>query len=119
MNDSTVTIQQLKDRVSVFIHERDWDKFHPAKNLSTNLVVEAVELLEKFTWLTPEESEKKVETDRVGVEHELVDVFFTILAFCARYNIDLASAFEEKMKLNAQKYPVEKSHGKNAKYTNL
>ncbi len=119
MNDREATVQQLKDIAVAFISERDWDQYHPAKNLATNLVVEAVELLEKFTWLTAQESEEKVESDRLGVEQEAADVFFSLIAFCARYKIDLAHAFEEKMKLNAQKYPIVKVYGKNTKYTQL
>lgn len=120
MSDNTATLLQLKAIARQFIVERDWNRYHPAKNLAVNLVVESTELLEIFTWLTPEQSEEKMKKEnRSEVEHELADVFFSLLAICAKYEIDLSTAFEAKMKLNAQKYPIEKSYGINKKYTEL
>lgn len=34
-----------------FAAERDWQQFHTPKNLSTALMVEAVELAEIFQWM--------------------------------------------------------------------
>ena len=118
MSDNTTTLLQLKAIARQFILDRNWDQYHPAKNLAVNLVVEATELLEIFTWLTAEESEQKMkQSDRIAVEHEIADVLFSLLAICAKYEIDLSAAFEAKMKLTAKKYPIEKSYGSNKKYT--
>jgi len=34
MPDKTTNIQHLKDKVSEFVKERNWEKFHNPKNLS-------------------------------------------------------------------------------------
>ena len=47
------------------------------------------------------------------------DVFFFILRFSQRFNIDLDESLSSKLKSNADKYPVEKARGKNLKYTEL
>lgn len=54
---------------------------------------------------------------REHVEEELADTLFFILRFAQMYDIDLSSILENKLKKNNEKYPVEKSKGKNQKYT--
>ncbi|GAW67520.1 hypothetical protein GPEL0_01r3383 [Geoanaerobacter pelophilus] len=59
----------------------------------------------------PEEKEE--------IEDELADVFFFLLRFSQRFDIDLTQALVRKMEKSDKKYPVEKSKGKNTKYTKL
>ena len=49
----------------------------------------------------------------------LPDLLFFLLRFAQRFDIDLDDALAAKMKLNAERYPVEKSRGKNLKYGDL
>ncbi len=56
---------------------------------------------------------------RQAIENELADVLFFLLRFAQRFDIDLDDALAAKMKLNAERYPVEKSRGKNLKYGDL
>jgi dCTP diphosphatase len=51
-------LTQLRDSLRQFAAERDWDPFHSPKNLAMALSVEAAELLERFQWVTEEQSEK-------------------------------------------------------------
>jgi dCTP diphosphatase len=116
MDDTHVTLQQLKDRMAEFVHERDWEQFHVPKNLSMALAVEASELMELFQWSDTQESWEILRTQREKVEQELADVLAYTLSFANACDIDLADAFMRKLVLNAQKYPVEKAKGKSDKY---
>ena len=55
--DQERKIHELKEKIKEFCEERDWDQFHNAKDLAIALSVEASELLEIFTWKSPEEVE--------------------------------------------------------------
>ena len=90
--DSETSLQHLKDKVQKFCTEREWDQFHNAKDLAIGFSTES---------------------------NELSDVFFFVLRFAQKNNIDLTQAFETKMKHNAEKYPVEKAKGSNKKYNEL
>lgn len=118
-SDSQVTIQELKQRMQEFVREREWAPFHSPKNLSMNLCREASELMEKFLWVSSQDSFKEVNDIRQEVEDEAADVLIALLAFVNAANIDLAKAFEHKFKQVAEKYPVEKSKGRSTKYTKL
>jgi len=50
------------------------------------------------------------------VEHELADVLFFLLRFAERGRIDMSTALERKLEINAERYPVEKAKGSNRKY---
>lgn len=114
MNDATTTLAHLKKLVDGFVKERDWHQFHTPKNISMALSVEAAELMEFFLYGEHIQPGKEQE-----VAHEMVDILWWLLSLSNRAGIDIAAAFEEKIKLNAQKYPVEKSKGKATKYTDL
>ena len=45
-------IKQLRE----FAAPREWEQFHPPKNLAMALSVEVAELVEHFQWITQEES---------------------------------------------------------------
>ncbi len=83
------------------------------------LSVEAAELMELFMWVDSEKSAQELEKNREAIEHEVADVAAYLLSLCVHYNIDLAQAMERKSKLNALKYPIEKSKGISKKYSDL
>ena len=72
------------------------------------------ELLELFQWKTDEDVEAALEDkefiDALG--KEIVDVIVYLLRICDKAGIELTSVFLEKMKKNAEKYPVEDWKGK-------
>lgn len=119
MNDGVTTVQVLKDTAEKFVHERDWHQFHTLKNLSMDVSIEAAELMEHFLWAKDEDLETVLQKNRATIEDEAADVLFGLLQFCTMANIDLAQAFAKKLEKTAQRYPVEKSKGKNLKYTEL
>ena len=115
-NDLAVTVAQVRDQVEKFTTDRDWTKHHSLKNVATNLIVEAGELLEHFTWLERSD-EESLESKRNAIEDEIVDIVFSALLFANRFNTNFAQAFERKMEQNAKKYPIDKVKGKKEKYT--
>ena len=114
MKDS---LDELKLKLQRFVEERDWTQFHLPKNLAMAMIVEAAELVEHFQWDTLEESRNLTPEKREQVSHELADTFVYLLRISQVLEIDLIQAANEKIALNAQKYPIEKARGKNNKYT--
>ena len=110
-------ITSLRNQLRAFAAERDWDQFHSPKNLASALAVEAAELLEIFQWLTEAQSQKLPPKELAGVKEELADVLLYLIRLSDKLGIDLIAAAQAKIVLNAKKYPVEKSHGNNKKYT--
>lgn len=113
------TLDTLRDTIRAFAAERDWQQFHTPKNLVMALSVEASELMEHFQWLTPEQSTTLDATKRNEVAQELADVLIYLVRLSDVLGVDLAAAAQEKIRINAAKYPVEKAKGLAAKYTEL
>ena len=113
------TLNSLRDEIRNFAAERDWQQFHTPKNLVMALSVEVSELMEHFQWLTPEQSTTLDANKRGEVAQELADVFIYLIRLSDVLGVDLAMAAQEKIRLNAEKYPVEKARGLAAKYTEL
>ena len=111
------SLAQLRAKLNAFVEERDWAQFHTPKNLAMAMIVEAAELVEQFQWDTPQESQQLTPEKREAVSHELADTFVYLLRIAEVLEIDLIQAAHHKVALNAQKYPVEKAKGSNAKYT--
>lgn len=109
----------LRDALRRFAAERDWDPFHSPKNLAVALSVEAAELLEHFQWLTDEQSAALPPETRAKVSEELADVLLYLIRLADRLDLDLVACAREKLRLNAEKYPVERARGNARKYTEL
>jgi len=118
MTERTV-IHDLQDRIKTFCAERDWDQYQAPKDLAIGLVTEAAELLDHFRFKTDDQIKEMLADPlkREHIEDELADVFYWVLHISARFNIDLPSTFERKMKKTEAKYPVDKVKGINKKYT--
>lgn len=106
MGDEKKTVQELKEKLAQFVHERNWEQYHSPKNLSMSIAIEAAELMEKFQWVNEDESWKEVSRNKKEIEEELIDVFSYLLSFAYFNKIDLSDVFERKMTANAQKYPI-------------
>ena len=112
-------LTHLREQLAAFADARDWDQFHNPKNLAMALTGEVGELVEHFQWLTPDEAANLPPATRDAVALECADVLLFLLRLTDKLGIDLAAAAEKKLKLNALKYPAEKSRGKATKYDNL
>ena len=115
-NDTSCTIQTIRDRLSRFNLERNWKQYHNPRNLAMALSVEAGELLELFLWSKDEGPQPAVLSRVKKVEEEAADVMICLLNLCHNSGIDLAKAVEEKIALNERKYPVQKVFGRMEKH---
>lgn len=113
----TDSIDALRTRVNRFVEEREWAQFHSPKNLAMAMIVEAAEVVEHFQWMTEDDSRQLDAATREQVGQELADTFVYLMRIAEVCGIDLIAATNAKIDLNAQKYPVEKCRGSNAKYT--
>lgn len=110
-------LTQLRDSLRQFAADRDWDQFHSPKNLAMALAVEAAELLERFQWVTEEDSKNLPPAELARVREEMADVLNYLVRLADKLDVNLLEAAREKVALNAQKYPVEKSRGNAKKYS--
>lgn len=111
------SLDELRQKIDAFVNERDWAQFHSPKNLAMAMIVEAAELVEHFQWDTIQESYDLSAEKRQEVAHEIADTFVYLLRLAEVIGIDLIQAANDKIALNAIKYPVDKAKGSNAKYT--
>lgn len=109
MND----LEEIKAALIKFNTERDWDQFHNTKDLAVALNVEAGELLELFLWKQAEEADKE------KVKEELADVFAFAFLLANKYNLNVKEIVLDKIRHNAEKYPVDKAKGTAKKYNEL
>lgn len=106
-------IQELQQKIAQFSKDRDWDQFHNGKDLAIALVGESTELLNVFLWKNAEDV--KIEK----IKEELADVLNYALLIANKYDLDVKQIVEDKLKVNGEKYPVEKAKGTAKKYTEL
>jgi dCTP diphosphatase len=108
---------RIRKQVRQFVVEREWDQFHSPKNLSMALIVEAAEMVEHFQWLTEEQSCNLSPEQLAEVEQELADIQIYLISLAEKLQLDLVTAVEKKLALNAQKYPADEVRGSSKKYT--
>ena len=106
-------LEELREAIVSFTHDRDWDQFHDGKNLAIALSLEASELLEAFLWKDAKDA--KIEK----VKEELADVVNYAILIADKYNLDIKQIVLDKLARNAEKYPVEKAKGTAKKYNEL
>lgn len=106
-------IEELRQAIVQFTQERDWDQFHNGKDLALALSIEAAELNEAFLW--KDASQVNVEK----VKEELADIFNYAILIADKYNLDVKQIVLDKLRRNAEKYPVDKAYGSAKKYNEL
>ncbi len=109
-------LQHLQKTIIEFRDKRNWEQFHQIKDLLLGLQIEASELSELFLWKNEEEIRN---VDKVKIEDEVADIFIFLIYICKHFDIDLASAVENKIIKNGENYPVDKSLNSNKKYNEL
>ncbi len=120
-SERLVDVQALAEQLRWFAIDRDWEQFHSPKNLVMALTGEAGELAEVFQWMTEEDSKDAARNPRTAqaVRHELADVLLYVVRAADVLGVDLNAAVTEKLRLNAEKYPVDAARGNSRKYTDL
>jgi len=106
-------IEEIIKKLVEFRNQRDWEQFHNAKDLALAISVEANELLELFLWKQPEEVNKE------KVKEELADVFAFAFLLAQKHGLDVKEIVLDKIKINAEKYPITKAKGTAKKYNEL
>ena len=99
MKDSKTTVEQLRNKIDRFRKARNWNP--SSKGLAISIVLESVELLENFQW---DDYKKWIDADKV--RQELADVIIYCLEFANANEIDISQVVEEKLKMNAKKFPA-------------
>ena len=112
-------LKKLEKDVVDFRDARDWKQFHNPKDIALSLMLEAAEVLEHFQWKNSSELDEYLEDNVSKIGDELADVLSYALLLSHELGIDLEEAFNRKLQESDNKYPVEKSKGKHAKYTEL
>jgi dCTP diphosphatase len=106
MEDKQTTIKELREYVDAFITERNWKRMHTPLNLATAITLEAAELLEHFQWSDPAMGDEIMKKKHQAIAFEAADVAITLIAFCNRTGLDLATIIQQKLTKHALKYPV-------------
>ncbi|GAB2890637.1 nucleotide pyrophosphohydrolase [Uliginosibacterium flavum] len=97
----------LEEALAEFAHARDWDRFHTPRNLLLALTGEVGELVEIFQWLTDSQAEAIMTSDKAEhVRQEVADVFLYLTRLAMVLGIDLDAAVQDKIAMNARKYPA-------------
>jgi NTP pyrophosphatase (non-canonical NTP hydrolase) len=109
MND----LEEITKALIQFRNERDWEQFHNPKDLSLAISIEAGELLEQFLWKDPTEANTE------KIKEELADVFAYAFLLADKYDINIKEIILDKIRKNAEKYPIDKAKGTAKKYNEL
>jgi dCTP diphosphatase len=119
MEEKVSDLKELTRRVWEFREARDWGQFHDPKELASALSIEVAEVREHFRFRSPQQVQELLQQaeyrDQVGAE--LADSLFLLLLLARECQVDLLQAFEGKLALLEQRYPVEKARGRNDKWT--
>ena len=103
----------ITDLLIKFRDDRDWKQFHNSKDLALAISIEASELNELFLWKENED------VDKDKLKEELADIFSFAFLLAEKHKLDVSSIIKDKIKLNGEKYTVEKSKGSAKKYNQL
>ncbi|MCE4966537.1 nucleotide pyrophosphohydrolase [Staphylococcus chromogenes] len=108
--------ENIINKINQFRDERNWRKFHNEKDLSLSISIEAAELLELFQW---KESNEVVKNSKSRISEELADVFIYSIMLADNMGFDINEIIENKLKVNSEKYPIEKAYNSFKKYNDL
>lgn len=99
--------------INQFRDERDWRQFHNPKDLAISISIETAELLELFQWKTNDEV---VNMKNEALKEELADILIYSAMLAEDLGFDMDTIVLEKLKKNAEKYPLDKCRGNKSKY---
>lgn len=112
--DARTPLGVMRERIRVFVDEREWGRFHSPKNLAMSIAIEAAELMEIVQWVSTEEAyASSADSDTLQqIEDEVADVMIYCMSLANVVGFDLAQAIARKIAKNGRKYPVPKAHHK-------
>ena len=104
--------QDTINEVLKFRDDRYWKHIHNPKELAISISIESAELLEVFQWSAEDVvCENKIDK----IREELADVVNYCILMADACGLDLDEIVHDKVKLNNEKYPVEKGFGSKEK----
>ncbi len=112
-------MEELKQKLKKFAEDRNWGQYHSPKNLAIGISVEANELLELFMWQDEGKSDQLTPKQLTRVREEVGDIVIHLVNFCRSLGIDPVDCAHQKLKINEQRYPIEKAYGSSKKYDEL
>lgn len=107
-----IEVSALLEALQHFADQRNWQRFHTARNLMLALTGEVGELAEIFQWQTDEQVLNMPTDDPARYQHlqeEVADVLLYLVRLAGVMKIDLDQAVRAKMAKNALKYPPAES----------
>ena len=116
--DPSRSLEDIRQEVSCFAKERNWEQFHSPRNLLLAVVSEIGELADIVRWLG-DECESIPDDKQDAWQDELADVLILLIRLADRSGVDLVQAFDKKFAKVHQKYPVDKFHSSNKKYDEI
>jgi NTP pyrophosphatase (non-canonical NTP hydrolase) len=84
--------------------------------MAAAIAIEAGELQELFLWKNYEEQLEILQAKRERVGEELADIAVYLLELADKLGFDLGVLIEDKLRKNAEKYPVSLAKGSSKKY---
>ena len=114
-------LEDLLQKIQAFSDERDWSQFHTVKNLILAVSAEVGELAEVVQWKSDQELTEYLKTPegKTRLSEEVADVAIYLLRICQQQNLNFIDILNQKVEINASKYPVDKSKGNSIKYSEL
>ena len=109
--DQKTTVADIKNRISRFNQERDWEQYHQPKDLIMALQEELGELSRCYLWVSEQEI-KNIHKDPKkmnAIKEEMADVFIYLISLANTVGVDISEIINTKIDKNEQKYPAKKS----------
>ena len=116
MREDNMISQETINEVLKFRDDRNWRQFHNPKDLAISISLEAAELLETFQWSA---EDTVCEAKKSKIKEELADVMNYCILMADVCGLDMDEIIQEKIKLNNEKYSIEKSKNNSKKYIEL
>jgi dCTP diphosphatase len=107
MTRTLLDTRALEKVLDEFADARNWRQHHSPKNLAMALTGEVGELVEIFQWRSEEDSWQVAQAPETAehVRQELADVALYLIRLASVLKVDLNAAIQDKLVLNAKKYP--------------
>lgn len=111
------SLDDMRSAIADFATARDWDQFHTPKNLAMALGGETGELLAELQWTDGNDLTDPALCERIA--SEIADIAIYLIRFADVVGLDLLECVQAKLRLNAERYPVDKARGTAEKYSRL
>jgi len=114
--DADISLEDLRAAAAAFAAERDWEQFHSPRNLLLAVVSEVGEAADLVRWQGDAEPTIP-EAQHQAWADELADILTLLIRLADRSGVDLGRAFQRKLAIAAERYPVEAFRGSNRTYS--